>query len=175
MRPWNTSVIRRVMSVSRPSQWNGSEPRSPPACSDCVRRSPWQVNFQTRPSSLPSAWHDAQARKPPAFEWKIMWPVSLRLTDESGIVLLKPGSDSIAGSRDWTTTWPSPANATAIGSPTVCGTDGSGTPQVVGGGTEPEPPVPVIVSGGAVPLEPPAPVPPVDSSGANSGKPTPLP
>ena len=62
MRPTNTSFIRRVMSVSSPSQWNGSEPRRAPACSDCVRRGPWQVKFQTRPSSLPSAWQDAQAR-----------------------------------------------------------------------------------------------------------------
>ena len=114
------------MSVSTPSQWNGSEPRRPPACSDCVRRAPWQVKFQTRPSSLPSAWHDAHARKPPAFEWKTRWPVSLRLTVESGMVLLAPGSASIAGSRDCTTIWPEPSNATAIGSPTVWGTDGSG-------------------------------------------------
>ena len=42
-------------------------------------------------------------------------------------------SASIAGSRDCTTTLPAPSNATAIGWPTICGTDGSGTPQVTGG------------------------------------------
>src|SRR5689334_7595618 len=62
-----------------------------------------------------------------------------------------------------------------MGSPTVWGTDGSGTPQVTGGFGGADPPVPVIVSGGgAVPLAPAAPVPPVDEpSCANSGVPNP--
>ena len=131
MRPTNTSSIRRPMSASLPLQWNGSVPRRP-VCSDCVRRSPSQVKFHTRPSSLPSAWHDAHARFPPAFEWKIRWPVSARLSVDSVIGLAPRPSESIAGSRDWTTSAPAPSNATAIGSPTTWGTSGSGTPHDAG-------------------------------------------
>ena len=123
MRPTNTSVIRRVMSVSSPSQWNGAVAASPPACSDCVRRGPWQVKFQTRPSSFPSAWQDAQARKPPALAWNTRCPVSARLIVDS-VRVSPPAKASIAGSRDCTTTLPAPSKATAIGCPTVGGTDG---------------------------------------------------
>ena len=84
-----------------------------------------------------------------------------------------PAKASIAGSRDCTTTLPAPSKATAIGCPTVGGTDGSGTPQVGGGAVPPLPaaPVLVLVPGGIgagvivpVPLEPAVPVPAPGSS-----------
>src|SRR5436190_15288015 len=53
-----------------------------------------------------------------------MWPVSARLSVES-VMGAPPGTDSTAGSRDCTTTMSSAAKATAIGSPTTCGTLGA--------------------------------------------------
>ena len=122
----NTSAISASKFASSPLQWNGSVPRRP-VCSDCVRRSPGRVaprrrsrRSHTRPSSLPSRWQDAHAMKPPAFAWKKRWPVSARLSRRQVDVAAVRSRVSIAGSRDWTTTLPSPANATAIGCPTTC-------------------------------------------------------